>query len=241
MLIKTKGIVFRTKKYSETSVITDIFTEEKGLRSYIINGVRSQKSKVAAGLLQIMSPVELIAYHREDKEIERLKEIKALHVYHSLPFDVRKSAVGMFMIELARKTIHGQEQHPELFQFLLENFLYLDETKHPFANIHLHFMVSLSGYLGFMPGGHYGAESPFFDMQEGIFTELQGPHPHWLSQPMSEKLGLLLLLPLERCHEISFGREERKAFLRNMLHFYRLHIEHFPQINSHEILEEVLV
>lgn len=241
MLIKTKGIVFRTKKYSETSVITDIFTEEKGLRSYIINGVRSQKSKVAAGLLQIMSPVELIAYHREDKEIERLKEIKALHVYHSLPFDVRKSAVGMFMIEIARKTIHGQEEHPELFQFLLESFLFLDETKQPFANVHLHFMVNLTGYLGFLPGGHFSEESSIFDMQEGVFTDLQPPHPHWLSQGFSEKLGLLLLLPLERCHEVAFTREERQAFLKNMLYYYRLHIEHFPQINSHEILEEVLV
>ncbi|MBK9016857.1 MAG: recombination protein O N-terminal domain-containing protein [Saprospiraceae bacterium] len=59
MLIKTRGIVFKAKKYSETSVIVDVFTEEKGLRSYIVSGVRSKRPTVSAGLLQPMTPVEL--------------------------------------------------------------------------------------------------------------------------------------------------------------------------------------
>ena len=51
MLIKTAGIIFQTKKYSESSLIADIYTEEKGLRSYIISGVRSKKGKGKCGAL----------------------------------------------------------------------------------------------------------------------------------------------------------------------------------------------
>lgn len=38
MQIKTRGIVFRSVKYGESSVIADIFTEEKGLHTFIAGG-----------------------------------------------------------------------------------------------------------------------------------------------------------------------------------------------------------
>ena len=75
MLIKTRGIVFRSLKYGETSLIVDIFTEERGLRSYLINGVRSKRGKVKASLLQIMSLVEIVAYDKHERGLNRVKEI----------------------------------------------------------------------------------------------------------------------------------------------------------------------
>lgn len=240
MLIKTRGIVLRTKKYSETSIIADIYTEEKGLRSYIISGVRSKKSRVSAGLLQIMTPVDIVAYHREGKDLTRLKEIKSHYVFQQIPFDVPRGAVGMFMVEIAQKTIRGEEPQQELFDFLLNHFIYLDETNHSFANLHLHFMVNLTEFLGFLPSDLYSSETPYFDLQEGCFQSFSPSHPHWLRPEMGAKLSQLLQLNKEACHTISFSREERKALLRSLVDYYRLHIEQFPQVYSLSILEEVL-
>ncbi len=240
MLIKTRGIVLKTKKYSETSMISDIYTEEKGLRSYIISGVRSKKARVSAGILQIMSLVDIVAYHREGRDLTRLKEIKPYHVYHSIPFEVVKGAVGTFMIEIAQKTISGEEPQKDLFEFLLHNFMFLDETTTPFANLHLHFMINLTEFLGFLPGDSYSADTPFFDLQEGRFVSAAPPHPHWLNDALSAKFSQLLHLSKEQCHLVPFKREDRKALLRSLINFYRLHIEHFPTIHSFEILEEVL-
>jgi DNA repair protein RecO (recombination protein O) len=239
MLINTRGIVLKTKKYSETSVIADIFTEAKGLRTYIVSGVRTQRSKISAGLLQIMSPVELVAYHRDDQDMTRLKEIKAHYVLRSIPFDVRKSAVGMFMIEVARKTIREHEENPDLFDFLLENFLYLDETAH-FANLHLQFMASLTTYLGFMPGEEYSPDTPCFDLREGVFVEDKPAHPHWIMPELASMFYQLLTMPRERSHEIALNRQQRKQLLQHLLDYYRLHIENFPIIHAHSVLEEVL-
>lgn len=240
MLIKTRGIVLKTRKYSETSIIADIFTELKGLRSYMISGVRTQNARMSSGLLQIMTPLEIVAYHREDNDLTRLKEAKAFYIFQSIPFDIRKGAVGMFMTEIARKTIHGHEAHPELFAFLLDTFVFLDETRMPFANLHLHFMLMFTGHLGFTPGGVFSASTPFFDLQEGYFTEEQPMHQHWLSPHFSEKVSQFLHSTKENCHQIQLSREERKYLLKQLLAFYRLHIEHFPIIYSHEVLEEVM-
>ena len=104
MIFKSLGIVFRTVKYSETSVIADIYTQERGMRSYIISGVRAKQARTSMSILQVMSLVDIVAYGREDKSLNRIKEIKSAYVYQTLPYDVRKTAIGMFILELARKT-----------------------------------------------------------------------------------------------------------------------------------------
>ncbi|HQS52668.1 MAG TPA: recombination protein O N-terminal domain-containing protein, partial [Daejeonella sp.] len=46
MLHKTRGIVFKTTNYAESSVVVQIFTEKFGLQSYLINGIKRPKSKI---------------------------------------------------------------------------------------------------------------------------------------------------------------------------------------------------
>ncbi|MBI1224642.1 MAG: DNA repair protein RecO [Bacteroidetes bacterium] len=240
MLIKTRGIVFKAKKYSETSVIVDVFTEEKGLRSYIVSGVRSKRPSVSAGLLQPMTPVELVAYHRDDHDLTRLKEVRPHHVFQTIPFDIRRSSVGLFMVEVARNAVLGHEANEALFDFLLRYFQFLDETPHSISNLHLHFMLHLTEFLGCLPGGDFEEGTPYFDLQEGVFTHEKPFHHHWLAEQASAKFYQLLLLPLQRCHEVPFEREERRALVKNLLLYFRLHIENFQPVHSHEVLEEVL-
>ena len=240
MLIKTRGIIFRSIKYSETSIITDIFTEQKGLRTYIISGVRKKNARVSASLLQVMSLVDLVVYHREDKNMTRIKEIKAAHVYQSLPFDIRKSAVGQFILEVTRKAIREPEENPHLFEFVFDIFEFLDKTENSFSNLHLYFMLRLTGFLGFMPSDNFSKNRTFFDLREGIFVMEKEMHGYFLLEEQSELVHQFLNISISKIHEIKMSRETRKALLRGLIIFYRLHIENFPDLNSHQILEEVL-
>ena len=240
MLIKTKGIIFRAIKYSETSIITDIFTEQKGLRTYIISGVRKKNARVSASLLQVMSLVDLVVYHRDDKEMTRIKEIKAAHVYQSLPFDITKISVGQFMLELTRKAIREPEENIPLFNFVFKNFQFLDETQLSFSNLHLYFMMQLTGYLGFQPTNNFSKSNSFFDLREGIFVGERAMHGYFLDEEKSQIVHEILNSNLMTIHEIKMTRETRKELLKKLIIFYRLHIENFPDLNSHQILEEVL-
>lgn len=240
MLIKTRGIVFRTVKYSETSFIIDIYTEEKGLQSYIISGVRSKKAKVSAGLLQVMSLVDIVAYYREGKELNRIKEIKAAYIFQSIPFNVVKSSVGMFMIELAQKTIKEAESNPGLFDFLFSAFSGLDKTEHSVKNYHLQYMIELSAYLGFLPAENYSEETPVFNLMEGSFESLESSGLHRIETPLSTLLFVLMSSDLAHCHQVEMTRQERRQLVRALLTFYRLHVEQLPPLNAYEILETVL-
>ncbi len=240
MLIKTRGIVLKVIKYSETSVIVDVYTEERGLRKYIINGVRSKKSRVRASLVQVMSLVELVAYDREDRELNHIKEIKPAYVYQSIPFNVRKGAIALFIAEVARKTIHDSEENAALFGFLFDIFCYLDETTQPVGNVHLHFLLGLTAYLGFLPGGECCAATPLFDLQEGIFVGDVPGHTYYMNEMLSQTLSALLHRELRDCHEVKMDAVHRRQLLQHLLDYYRLHIDYLPEINAHHILQEVL-
>ena len=240
MIIKTRGIVFKAIKYSESSMIVDIYTEEKGLRKYIISGVRSKRAKVSASLLQAMTLVDLVVYHRDDKPMTRIKEIRPAFIYQTIPFNIQRGAVGLFMIEVAQKAIREAEENSPLFQFLFDSFCYLDRTEQSVANLHLHFLLELSTFLGFMPGEFYSTEQPYFNLKDGVFVPYAPTHRHYLSPEDSAVLYQLLEVPQRECHRVSLNRALRHSLLRNLLIYYQLHIENFPTINSHTILQEVM-
>ena len=242
MLLKTIGIVFRTVKYGETSVIADIFTEAKGLHTFIGGSVRTAKARMPYSLFQPMTAVEMVCYFREEEgALNRLKELRAAEVWSQIPFDIRRGAVALFMAEICRKSIHEAEENRELFDFLLENLRWLDTTPHPIANLHLHFLLELSGFLGFQPQAEQEAGSEvFFDLKEGIFHPVPPLHPHYLEPEPTARMLALLRSPVEWCHEIPLSRTERKTLLHKLLQFYQFHLPGFSEINTPDILEMVM-
>ncbi|MCB9282765.1 MAG: DNA repair protein RecO [Lewinellaceae bacterium] len=239
MLIKTRGIVFRNQKYGETSVILDVYTEEKGLQSYIVHGVRTTKARVSASLVQVMSLVELVTYSRDDRSLQHIKEIRPEVVYQSIPFDLKKGAIGLFMIEMARKSIREIEENKALFDFLHGSFLFLDQTLQPVGNFHLYFLCELAVFLGFQPDGTASSETPYFDLQEGSFLSSIPSHPYYVDEAQSLLLSRVLESTPEAIAGLQLSRTERRALLYHLMDYYRLHIEHFPTIHSHQVLETI--
>lgn len=238
MLIKTRGILFRTVKYSESSFICDIYTEEKGLQTYIISGVRKRNARISPSLIQVMSLVELVAYFREDKEMHRIKEIRPALVFESIPFDVVKGAVGLFMVELAGKTVKESEGNSGLFKFLFEAFELLDKSE-VVAHLPLLFSIQLSRFLGFMPGGDWSEKSPFFDLKEGVFVKEAPEHSYYIKEEESAIFYTLLDLPLEAVSELDLPAITRRRILEKVLDYYKFHVEQFSELNAYEVMKEV--
>src|SRR5215203_4734734 len=128
MIHKTKGIILRSIKYGETSLVVTVFTEQLGLQSYLVNGVRQASSKgtAKAALFQPTAILELVAYHNELKNLQRLKEFRWAYLYQHILSDVMKNAVALFMIELLTKCLKQPESNPELFYFVEDALHHLD-------------------------------------------------------------------------------------------------------------------
>lgn len=223
MLHKTRGIVFRFTRYRETSVIVSIFTELFGLQSYIVNGVRSSKSsgnKMA--LYQPLTFLDLVIYHREHAHLNRIKEVKCLYPYRTITADVKKVTLAMFLNEILNKTVREESHVQELFDFLYNSFVILDNQQAGYENFHLIFLLKLSRYLGF--GAHK-------------VTEVLG----YQALNAADEQALQSLLETEYNTPVSISNIQRRSLLDVLLKFYASHIDSLGEIRSVQVLREVLI
>ena len=139
-----------------------------------------------------MSLVEIVAYFKNDGKLNRIKEVRSAHIYQSIPFQIEKMAVGMFMAEVCQKSIKTAEENQELFDFLMEVFIFLDKTKNTVSNYHLTFMMALTRFLGFLPNGEFSDDTPYFDLKEGVFELVVPVHPNFLKKEESADFGAIL-------------------------------------------------
>lgn len=234
----TKGIVLHTVKYSETSIIARIYTSRLGLQSYIIKGVRSAKSKNKASLYQPLSLLDLEVSHRQNRQLQFIKECRRNYSYQSIPFDTVKSAMALFMLEVISKSIREHEENGELFDFIYESLCSLDKAEKPNPDFHLLFLIQLTRHLGFMPHENYSEELAYFEMNEGVFTA-PNERLHTLNKDESKLLYELMQRNFFDMTSAQLTKTDRKRMLYVLLDYYRLHIEKFS-LKSPEILEEVL-
>jgi DNA repair protein RecO (recombination protein O) len=239
MLVKTKGIIFKSVRYRETSLILDIYTRELGLKTYLINGVRKRNARTPASVLQLMNLVELDAYDQEQHEINRIKEVRPAFLYQNLPFRIERSSIGLFMLEMVRKTIREKETNQKLYDFLESGFLLLDKTTHPTANFHIAFLLEFAAELGFYPERNFSSDRSCFDMREGSFIQTAPFHRDYLGMPESGFLYQFLQSDLSRQHEIKMNRKERTVLLERLIDFYRVQLGDFGPVRSLEVFRDI--
>lgn len=239
MLHKTKAIVLKTTRYAESSMVAQFYTEKFGMQSYIINSVRSVKSKNKISLLQPLSLLELVVYHSEKKNIQRTSEIKPAYVFKSIPFEIAKSSVAIFLTEILYRAIREQEENQSLFDFIFSSIKYFDEQEKSFANFHLSFLLKLSIHLGFSPNGKFSEKENIFDLQGGKFIAAEPEHFNFLKTPVSKYFSDFLNNAFQQAEKIPLNRTQRKIILEKLLLYYCLHLDNFKNIVSPKILEEV--
>jgi DNA repair protein RecO (recombination protein O) len=243
MTHKTKGIVLRSIKYGETSLVVTIFTEMFGIQTYMVNGVRtSKKSASKANHFQPTAILDLVVYHSENKTMQRIKEFSWAVLYDKLLSDVIKNSIAGFMAELLQKCLKQPESNADLFAFCEESFLALDEAdKTVTANFALFFSLHLTHFFGFRMIDNFNSEDSILDLQEGIFIDHQPTHPHFIDGKNAELTAQLLkvMQPAE-LEEFGLNGEIRRLLLLKYLEYYALHMQDFGQMKTLLVLHEVL-
>lgn len=244
MIFKTKGIVLRNVKYGETSLVVSIYTQLFGLQSYMVNGVRTytKKGPGRANLFQPAAMLELVIYHNELKNLQRIKEFKWSFLYEHILTDVKRNTVALFMVELLQKTIKQPETNDSLFCFIEDAFLHLDKADDSVvANFALFFALHLTSFFGFRLSDNYSAHNNILDLQEGNFVADRPLHPHFLEGRDSYTTSQLLkvMQPYE-LDQIKLNHDFRRNLLIAYQNFYALHIEDFGIMKTLPVLQALL-
>jgi DNA repair protein RecO (recombination protein O) len=244
MTHKTQGIVLRTIKYSETSLIVSVFTEKFGVQSYIVNGVRnSKKGSNKAALFQPGALLQLEVYHNELKNLQRIREASWRVLYSRIFSDVIRNSVSVFMIELLQRSLKQPEPNADLFDFCTDIFEQLDTVDHPVvvSNLPLFFALHLPYFFGFRIEPVSDAENKFLDMVNGVFSNEMPAHKHFLSETDSAVAAeILKVIQIRDLQDIQLHSSVRSKLLQQMIVYYNYHIQDFGQLKSLPVLQQVL-
>ncbi len=239
MQVATEGIVLHFIKYGETSVIATVFTREFGRQTYIANGIRSRKSKNKAGILQPLFLIDLEAYQKKSRDIQRIKTIKSNRVYQNIPYDITKSTQAIFLAELLYKTIHEEESYIELYDFIKHSLLYFDLMDEGYSNFHLYFLLRLTEYMGFMPDTTKIGFEGWFDLRKGAIVPFEPPHPMFAHKEATEYIIQLSRLKINELGQLKISRNMRDYLLTVLLDYYQLHFDNLGEIKSLNVLKEL--
>lgn len=240
MLHKTRGIFLQKINYSETSLIAKVYTEAFGLQSYLVKGARSKKSRFKANMLQHLALLDMEVYHRDNANLQKVKELSILEPFKELPYQVKKGTIALFINELLIKALKEEGSAPGLFNFLYNALIYLDQTQERIKSFHLIFMIRLSSYLGFNPQGDFSMKTPFFDLMEGVFVAHQPAHTYFLEKEIAEKLSLIKKLDVEESPVQQLSSAEQRILLLKLIDFYKLHLPGMSDLKSVAVLQSVL-
>ena len=243
MTHKTKGIVLRTVKYGETSMVVTLFTELFGVQTYMVNGVRSsKKSSSKANQFQPGALLDLVVYHSDQKSMQRIKVFNWAVLYTHVLSDVIKNSIALYIVELLHKCLKQPEQNTALFYFCEDVFLELDKADRTItANLPLYFALQLAHFFGFKINDDFDEQQNILDLQEGSFVTEQPVHPFFIEGENALLTSQLLrvLQPFELA-SFKFNHATRRQLLKHYHDYYALHIPDFGELKTMAVLGEVL-
>ena len=237
MLVSTKAIVFSAIKYAEADLIVSCFTEEAGLKTYMLRGIlKSKKGKLKASYFQPLTQLEVIADHKNRGNLEYLREAKIFYPYKSLHTNIVKSSLVMFLSEMLKNCIREEEKNVELYRFLENSLISLDE-KEQVANFHIYFLLELSNYLGFYPDAS-NSDLAFFNVLEGNF-QADDTDDYCLEGVYIEEFKRFFNISIDTLEQIKLNKNNQQDMLDLILNYYQLHIEGYRKPKSLPILNQL--
>ena len=236
---KARGIVLSTVKYGDSGMVVQMLTDRYGRQSYMVQGVRSGRGKGSKmALFQPLFVLEFEGLESSHSDLHKMRDVQNEIIFKSVPYDIRKSTMALFMAEVLYRLVGESEANEPLFDFVYHSVRALDEIDEGVANFHLWFLANLSRYLGYFPGNEH-LKGCWFDMREGLYVSTMPLHNHTMNEEEAELLRDLTECDLEYLGEIPLNREQRVAMLSRLVEYYSIHLDAIRTVRSIEILQEV--
>jgi DNA repair protein RecO (recombination protein O) len=204
----------------------------------MVYGINNKKSRFRPAFLQALTLVEIDVVHSAKKDIQSIKDIRVSQNFVNIPFDPIRNSVALFISEVIFRSLQHSEPDEQLYHFLEESIIELDNCSKGLANFHLIFMFKLTRYLGFEP---YGEELSlnYFDLMNGVYLQSKPSHQHFLNEEDTQIFLRISEYNYQNMERLKISREKRYKILGSMIEFYKLHIPEFHGLNSLAILQEI--
>ena len=235
----SKAIVLSSIPYSESSIICKLYTEETGLKSYIVRSAKKKNSPTPTSHFQPLNIIEFEAYNSVKSKLETIKTSSLILENQNLNFSIVKNAITFFVAEIIHLSLKEANPNKELFDYLFNQIHLLKNSKdEDLAEFHLYFMIQFAEHLGLAPMNNYSEYEVFFDPIAGKFTNKADAQN--FNKQTSFTLHKFISQKEITNEKICKNKVERNIILEALIIFYSIHITNHSQIKSHKILTTIL-
>jgi DNA repair protein RecO (recombination protein O) len=236
-VVATKAIVLSSLKYNDSSLIVKCYTEDEGLKSYLIRGIlKAKKGGLKVAYFQPLTQLNIIASHNNKGTLNSIKEVQISNPYKTIYKDIVKQSVVMFLSEVLTYSIKEEETNNPLFDYLESGLNWLD-LHDKITNFHLLFLLNLTRFLGFYPDLSE-KDKLGFDLVEGNFTNITSQKNIIVGNNFYQ-FKKLLGINFDGIENVSFNKHERQVVLKIIIQYFELHLDGFRKPKSLQILETV--
>ncbi|NMC40593.1 MAG: DNA repair protein RecO [Bacteroidales bacterium] len=239
MIEKSSAIVLRQFKYSDTGIITHLFTEKFGRMAVMVKGAGGRKSEKHRSYLQPLNVVNVTIYNQSAREIQQLKEISLLVSPAGYSVNPVKSAIALFLGEVLYSVLREETPLPDLYEYIFSSINWFGNLEEGIPNFHIAFLAGLCSYLGIEPSGSKPEGDTVFDYLNGTFCSIPPAHGNYEGRHVSAILSLVFSSSWDEIKNIPLTGADRNEALSAILKYYSFHFPSLRKINSIEVLKQV--
>jgi len=163
----SEGIVLARRNYSEADRILVVYSKNYGKIHLIAKGVRKTSSR-KRGSLEIFSNIKFSA--ARGKNLDILTEAEIVDSFPTIRKNLKKVAVGYYLMEVIGRVTREDEKNVELYSLLTE---YLDKLRGrtSLGNLRRNFVRDVLTLIGFWPKGK-PMENPDYVLEDVVEREM---------------------------------------------------------------------
>lgn len=128
MLVRTNAIVLRRLRYSDTSIIATLLTEQRGVESILAKGARSPKSRMAA-VLEPLEQIDVQYYVKPGRELQLLRAAERTVLRRSIQSSYEHTVAALRIAELVLRLELPGHPHAEVYELVEQTLAALDAAQ----------------------------------------------------------------------------------------------------------------
>lgn len=147
---KTEAVVLRSQRLGETSKLITLYTRKYGILKVVAKGARGLKSHFY-GTLEPTNYITLVFYYKEERDLQLLSQADIIKSFNGIKSNLKKFSMALIICEIVIRSQYDKESNPNLFNFITEFLIRLNEAQERLENFLFWFQIEFLKINGFKP------------------------------------------------------------------------------------------
>jgi DNA repair protein RecO (recombination protein O) len=218
MVERVNAYVLSSRKFKDSLRLAHVYTLEYGVQTFLF---RTGKKGENISFFQPLNAIQFTGKKAEGK-LEIVKDMSLSSIYESIPFQVEKSTVALFISEFLYRCLPEHYVNEEVFALIKQATERLDSSQ-KIGTLPIHFIAQFALEMGFLSEDY----------------ELTFENTRSDEALLHQSLKRFISTPIESEVVSPLNRDQRKALLEELIAFCSSQLDTSIRLNSLEMFHEI--